>query len=97
MPTAERARAVWTEGEARPRCSCHGEPMVKPSRWRCAVKHRADQARYVTSEKGRAFRARSNPRRIRVRAGGIQFYLGSAPSRDEAMQLRQKIKEEAPT
>lgn len=37
-----------------------------------------------------------NSRRIRMRAGGIQFYLGSAPTTEAAQQLQQKVRKEAP-
>lgn len=57
--------------------------------WRCRVKGRERQR--ATEQK-----LGHNARRIRVRAGGIQFYLGLAPTVEEAKQLRQKIREEAP-
>ena len=38
----------------------------------------------------------NNARRVRMRAGGIQFYLGQAPTVEAAQHLRRKIREEAP-
>lgn len=38
----------------------------------------------------------SNARRVRMRAGGIQFYLGQAPTAEAAQHLRRRIREEAP-
>lgn len=35
-------------------------------------------------------------RRIRMRAGGIEFSLGSAPTTEDALRIREKIKREAP-
>lgn len=50
------------------------------------------QERYRQSDKGK----RRQARRIRMRAGGIQFYLGQAPTVEAAQHLRRKIREEAP-
>lgn len=30
----------------RPSCKCHGEPMIVPSRWQCAIQRRAQAKRY---------------------------------------------------
>jgi hypothetical protein len=61
----------------RPLCSCHGEPMSrhgrKPDgsqRWRCAVKHRSQQASYQGTEKGRA-----------VHRAGVTRYRSTAKGR----------------
>lgn len=35
-------------------------------------------------------------RQVRMRAGGIQFSLGYAPTAEAAQHLRRKIREEAP-
>jgi len=63
----------WLEGEDRPRCDCHDEPMIVPSRWRCKIKvkeykqtpeYKKINKRYYTSPKGleTANRYRQSPR-----------------------------------
>ncbi len=49
-------------------CKCHGLPMIKKGRLRCAVKYRAKQARYEKTEKGRASQRRKNQSEAGCRA-----------------------------
>ena len=39
---------------------------------------------------------KNNLRRVRMSISGIKFYVGSAPTIEQAQYLRQKIREEAP-
>lgn len=93
----------------RPACACHGEPQgwAKDPRkktggyWRCIIRKRATDKAYRGTEKGRATvaqaNARHNPRRVRLSAGGIAFLIGMAPTADDALHIRTKIKREAPS
>lgn len=65
----------------RPTCACHGEPM-----WR------AGKGRYGCAVRERA----RNARRIRMQAGGIEFYAGRAPTTEDATQIRTRIRRESP-
>ena len=47
-------------------------------------------------EARRACVDRRNVRRIRMCAGGIQFYLGCAPTPQAAARIKAKIRTEAP-
>lgn len=51
------------------------------------------QRRYRATPKGRAAGRSRLARRIRMRAGGIQFTLGYAPTPEAAEQIRQTIRE----
>lgn len=35
-------------------------------------------------------------RRVRLSAGGVSFFIGRAPTVEDALRLRKKIREEAP-
>lgn len=52
--------------------------------------------KYNRSEKGKARYARMERKRVRVRAGGIQFHVGYAPTPEHAATIRETIKKEAP-
>lgn len=55
-----------------------------------------ERHRESNRKRSRAYASERNSRRIRMRAGGEQFYLGHAPTAEDAQQLRCKIREEAP-
>jgi hypothetical protein len=52
--------------------------------------------RYNDSPKGQERRRRHEARRIRMRAGGIKFGLGKAPTAEAAQAIKGRIREEAP-
>lgn len=61
----------------RPRCECHGEPMVQPSHWRCAIseRQRASRWREANSEKMNEYRARwREANREKLRESARRYY-----------------------
>ena len=53
--------------------------------------HRASKRRADKEKK-----KERNSRRVRMRAGGIEFYVGHAPTAEDAQRIRRRIREEAP-
>ena len=69
--------------------SARARYLERQRRYNASEKGRARWARYEKTEKGRE----RHERQIRMSCGGINFYLGSTPTVEQAQQIRQAIKE----
>lgn len=79
-------------------CPCHGEPWsIRPQHHstggtllrQCRVKKREQDKRYRESPHGAALRAETMARRVFVG----RYYVGLAPTVEQAAQLNQQAKE----
>lgn len=66
--------------------------LERQRRYNASEKGHARWLRYSRSPKG----CEAKRRQIRLSAGGISFYIGTAPTLEAADYLRTKIKTEAP-
>lgn len=62
------------------------------SEWASKQRERARKWNKDHPEKMRS----KNARKVRIKAGGMEFYIGMAPTVQDAQRLLRKIKEEAP-
>ena len=70
--------------------------LDRQRRYNQSEKGRPRQQRYNATERGVARDASFDARKIRMSCGGIEFYIGVAPTVEAAQYLKEKIKREAP-